>query len=48
MMLVVPKKKKRYFSNKWARDEKNIRQVIDNAYGMHGDLKGIVGTLFLR
>lgn len=37
-------KEKRYFSNKWARDEKNIRQVIDNTYGMHGDLKGIVGN----
>ena len=37
-------KEKRYFSNKWARDEKNIRQVIDNTYGMHGDLKGIIGT----
>jgi len=38
-------KEKRYFSNKWARDEKNIRQVIDNTYGMHGDLKGIVGRI---
>ncbi|QQG40622.1 MAG: DUF2130 domain-containing protein [Candidatus Levyibacteriota bacterium] len=38
-------KEKRYFSNKWARDEKNIRQVIDNTYGMHGDLKGILGNL---
>lgn len=38
-------KEKRYFSNKWARDEKNIRQVIDNTYGMHGDLKGIMGTM---
>lgn len=37
-------KEKRYFSNKWARDEKNIRQVIDNTYGMHGDLKGIIGA----
>lgn len=37
-------KEKRYFMNKWARDEKNIRQVIDNTYGMHGDLKGIIGT----
>lgn len=36
-------KEKRYFSTKWARDEKNIRQVIDNTYGMHGDLKGIIG-----
>lgn len=39
-------KEKRYFSNKWARDEKHIRMVIDSTYGMHGDLKGIMqGTL---
>lgn len=38
-------KEKRYFSNKWARDEKNIRAVVDNTYGMHGDLKGIVGSV---
>lgn len=38
-------KEKRYFQNKWARDEKNIRKVIDNTYGMHGDLKGIVGSM---
>lgn len=37
-------KEKRYFSSKWARDEKNIRQVIDNTYGMHGDFKGILGS----
>jgi len=37
-------KEKRYFSNKWARDEKNIRYVIDNTIGMHGDLKGIIGN----
>jgi|SRR3989344_771592 len=36
-------KEKRYFANKWARDEKNLRKVIDNTYGMHGDLKGIIG-----
>lgn len=36
-------KEKRYFASKWARDEKNIRQVIDSTYGMHGDLKGIIG-----
>ena len=36
-------KEKRYFANKWARDEKNIRQVIDSTYGMHGDFKGIIG-----
>lgn len=38
-------KEKRYFANKWARDEKNIRQVIDNTYGMHGDIKGIAGEV---
>lgn len=37
-------KEKRYFANKWARDEKNIRQVVDSTYGMHGDLKGIIGN----
>lgn len=37
-------KEKRYFSNKWARDEKNIRQVIDSTYGMHGDLRGILSS----
>lgn len=37
-------KEKRYFSNKWARDDKNIRQVIDNTIGMHGDLEGIMGN----
>ncbi len=42
-MQIEIEKEKRYFSNKWARDEKNIRQVIDSTYGMHGDLKGIIG-----
>ena len=38
-------KERRYFNNKWARDEKNIRMVIDNTYGMHGDLKSIIGRM---
>lgn len=38
-------KERRYFNNKWARDEKNIRMVIDNTYGMHGDLKAIIGRM---
>src|SRR5581483_5255511 len=38
-------KEKRYFNNKWSRDEKNIRMVIDNTYGMHGDLKAIIGKM---
>jgi len=36
-------KEKRYFASKWASDEKNLRQVIDNTIGMHGDFKGIIG-----
>lgn len=37
-------KEKRYFSNKWARDDKHIRQVIDSTLGMRGDLEGIMGN----
>ncbi len=37
-------KEQRYFQSKWARDNKNIRQVIDNTFGMHGDFKGIIGN----
>ena len=37
-------KEKRYFAAKWSRDDKNIRQVIDNTFGMHGDFKGIIGN----
>lgn len=37
-------KEKRYFANKWSRDEKYIRQVIDNTFGMQGDLKAIMGS----
>lgn len=44
-MQVEIEKEKRYFSNKWARDEKNIRQVVDSTYGMHGDLRGIIGGM---
>lgn len=34
---------KRWFIKKWAKQEKNIRQVIDNISGMDGDLKSIMG-----
>lgn len=37
-------KEKRYFSSKWARDDKRIRQVVDNTLGMRGDLEGIIGN----
>lgn len=43
-MQIEIEKEKRYFANKWARDEKNIRQVIDSTYGMHGDFKGILSA----
>lgn len=38
-------KEKRWYSQKWAREEKNIRQVIDNIMGMSGDLQSIVGKI---
>lgn len=36
---------KRWFAKKWAKQEKNIRMVIDNILGMHGDLQAIVGKV---
>lgn len=36
-------KEKRYFNVKWARQEKEIRRVIDHTHGMYGDLQGVVG-----
>lgn len=37
-------KEKRWFTAKWAKQEKNIRRVIDNTLGMHGDLQSIMGN----
>lgn len=37
-------KEKRFFMVKWARQEKEIRKVMDHTHGMHGDLQGIVGA----
>jgi len=34
---------KRWFIKKWAKQEKNIRQVIDSISGMDGDIKAITG-----
>lgn len=34
---------RRWFTKKWAKQEKNIRLVVDNILGMHGDLQSIVG-----
>lgn len=36
-------KEKRWFNVKWARQEKEIRKVIDHTHGMYGDLQGVIG-----
>ncbi len=36
-------KEKRYFNTKWARQEKEIRKVIDHTHGMYGDFQGVLG-----
>ncbi len=36
-------KEKRYFNVKWARQEKEIRKVIDHTHGMYGDLQAVIG-----
>lgn len=35
---------KRWFSAKWAKQEKQIRRVVDNTIGMRADLEGLVGN----
>lgn len=37
-------KEKRWFALKWSREEKNIRNIIDNTIGMRGDLQSIMGN----
>ncbi len=41
-------KEKRWFTLKWAKEEKNIRRVIDNTLGMHGDLQSIMGKALVE
>ncbi len=36
-------KERRTANQRWARQEKSIRAVIDNTFGMYGDLQGITG-----
>ena len=36
-------KEKRWFTSKWARQEKEIRKVIDHTHGLYGDLQGVTG-----
>ena len=34
-------KEKRFFNVKWAREEKEIRKIIDNTHGMWGELQSV-------
>lgn len=36
-------REKRWFASKWARQEKSIRMVMDQTYGMYGELQGVTG-----
>ncbi len=36
-------REKRFFNTKWARQEKEMRKVIDHTQGMYGDLQGVIG-----
>ena len=36
-------KERRWFTQKWAREEKNLRSAIDNTIGMSGDLQSVIG-----
>ena len=36
-------KERRWFAQKWSREEKNLRRVLDTTVGMHGDLQSIMG-----
>jgi len=36
-------REKRWFSTKWARQEKSMRRFFDHAHGLRGDLQGILG-----
>ncbi|KKR34356.1 MAG: hypothetical protein UT63_C0002G0001, partial [Candidatus Gottesmanbacteria bacterium GW2011_GWC2_39_8] len=37
-------KEKRWFSAKWARQEKQVRSALDHTIGMHGDFRGLMGS----
>lgn len=36
-------KERRWFTTKWARQEKEIRKIVDNTQGMYGDLQSATG-----
>jgi hypothetical protein len=36
-------REKRWFTTKWARQEKEIRKIVDSTHGMYGDLQAVTG-----
>ena len=36
-------REKRWFTTKWARQEKQLRRIVDNTQGLYGDLQGVIG-----
>lgn len=36
-------KEKRWFSIKWSRQEKELRKIVENTYGMYGELQAVTG-----
>src|SRR4051794_11058055 len=36
-------REKRWYETKWARQEKEIRKIIDSTQGMYGDLQAVTG-----
>lgn len=36
-------KEKRWFASKWAKEETDIRRVLDNMFGLQGDIQSITG-----
>lgn len=36
-------KEKRFFNTKWARQEKELQNILDNTYRMHGELQAVTG-----
>jgi len=36
-------REKRWFQTKWARQDKQIRKIMDTTHGMYGDLQSLVG-----
>lgn len=37
-----------WFATKWARQEKEIRKIIDSTQGMYGDLQAVTGRSLME